>query len=136
MTKASYVTKAALALLAVVAFLPRWIGKMRRGPVMNVETLKQRIDDDKTTLVLDVRSLDEYLGEQGHIAGVTHIPLEQLASRIDDLTEYTESTIVIICRTDKRSAKASQILTRNGYADVHIVKGGMTDWNQKGYPLA
>jgi len=125
----------ALALLAVVAFLPRWIGMMRRGPVMNVDTLKQRIDEDTTTLVLDVRSLDEYLGEQGHIAGVTHIPLEQLESKMDGLAEYTESTIAIVCRTDKRSAKASQILTRNGYADVHIVKGGMTDWNQKGYPV-
>ena len=125
----------ALALLAVVAFLPRWIGMMRRGPVMNVEMLKQRIDENSQPLILDVRTQDEYLGEQGHIAGVTHIPLEQLESGIDDLTDYTESTIAIVCRTDKRSAKAAQILARNGFADVHIVKGGMTDWNQKGYPV-
>ncbi|GMQ97465.1 MAG: hypothetical protein BMS9Abin15_1194 [Gammaproteobacteria bacterium] len=125
----------ALALLAVVAFLPRWIAKMRRGPEMNIETLKQRIDENNKPLILDVRSQDEYLGEQGHIAGVTHIPLEQLESRIDDLTDYTESTIAIVCRTDKRSAKAAQILTRNGFADVHIVKGGMTGWNQNGYPV-
>jgi len=126
----------ALALLAVVAFLPRWIGKMRRGPVMDVDMLKQRIDENNAPLIVDVRSLDEYLGEQGQIAGVTHIPLEQLESRINDLTDYTESTIAIVCRTDKRSAKAAQILSRNGFADVHIVKGGMTDWNQKGYPVA
>ena len=125
----------ALALLAVVAFLPRWIGMMRRGPVMNVEMLKQRIDENSPPLILDVRSQDEYLGEQGHIAGATHMPLEQLASHIEDLTDYTESTVAIVCRTDKRSAKAAQILTRNGFADVHIVKGGMTDWNQKGYPV-
>lgn len=38
-----------------------------------------------------------------------------------------------ICRTDRRSGQAAQILTKNGFADVHVVKQGMTDWNAKGY---
>lgn len=40
-----------------------------------------------------------------------------------------------ICRTDRRSAKAAQILAKHGFADVHVVKQGMTDWNVKNYPI-
>ncbi len=43
--------------------------------------------------------------------------------------------IVTICRTDKRSAKAAALLAREGFADVHVAKMGMTDWNNLGYEI-
>ena len=125
----------ALALLAVVAFLPRLIGRLRRGPMMGVVRLKEKLDQQQDVLVLDVRTAEDYIGEQGHIANSKNIPVEELGSRLDEITEYVERPIAIVCRTDKRSAKAAQLLTRKGFADVHIVKGGMTDWNQQGYTV-
>jgi uncharacterized membrane protein YdjX (TVP38/TMEM64 family)/rhodanese-related sulfurtransferase len=125
----------ALALLAVVAFLPRLIGRLRRGPMMDVIQLKDKLDQQQDVLVLDVRTAEDYIGEQGHIANSKNIPVEELGSRLDEITEYVERPIAIVCRTDKRSAKAAQLLTRKGFADVHIVKGGMTDWNQQGYTV-
>jgi uncharacterized membrane protein YdjX (TVP38/TMEM64 family) len=47
----------ALALLALVAFLPRIIGNIRRGPTIDIPELKQRIDNNGT-LVLDVRTAE------------------------------------------------------------------------------
>jgi uncharacterized membrane protein YdjX (TVP38/TMEM64 family) len=58
----------ALALLAVVAFLPRLIGRMRRGPMMGVVQLKKMLDQQEDVLVLDVRTAEDYIGEQGYIA--------------------------------------------------------------------
>jgi len=123
----------AIALLAIVSFLPSLIGKLRAKPMIGVDDLKQKIDNNEDLLLLDVRSEQDYVGEQGHIAGSVLIPLEELSARIDELSDYTEKTVAIICRTDRRSAKASQILAKNGFADVHVVKQGMTDWNKKGY---
>ncbi|MDT8405098.1 VTT domain-containing protein [Sulfuriflexus sp.] len=125
----------ALALLAVVGFLPGLIGRLRRGPMMTVESLKQRLDDHADILVLDVRSTDEFIGEQGHITNAVNIPLEELASRLDELSDRLEHPIAIVCRTDRRSAKAALLLAKKGFADVHVVKGGMTDWNRKAYPV-
>lgn len=125
----------ALALLAVVSFLPKLIARLRRGPMLSVDELKQQLDSGKDVLVLDVRSVNEFTGEQGHISGARNIPVEELAQRIDELADYQERTIVTVCRTDKRSARASQLLAQNGYADVHTVKGGMTDWNRAAYPM-
>ena len=125
----------ALALLAVVAFLPRLIGRMRRGPMMDVMQLKEKLDQQQDVLVLDVRTTEDYIGEQGHIANSKNIPVEDLGSRLDEIADYVERPIAIVCRTDRRSAKAAQLLAGKGFADVHIVKGGMTDWSQQGYEV-
>lgn len=125
----------ALALLAVVAFLPRLIGKLRSGPMLSIPDLKRRLDAGEQVLVLDVRTASDFVGEQGHIAGSLNIPLEDLPARVDELGDCLERSIVMVCRTDRRSAQAAQLLVQHGFADVHIAKGGMTDWNRQGYPV-
>jgi uncharacterized membrane protein YdjX (TVP38/TMEM64 family)/rhodanese-related sulfurtransferase len=125
----------ALALLAMVFFLPRLIGRLRRGPMLGVDDLKARLDKGEDVLVLDVRTADDFVGEQGHITKAINIPVEDLADRLDELVDRLELPIAIVCRSDRRSAKAAQILARNGYADVHVVKGGMTDWNNQGFAI-
>ena len=125
----------ALALLGFVAFLPRIIGSIRKGAMLNVSVLKQRIDSGDDILLLDVRTAEDYDGEQGHIAGSILLPLEQLEQRIDELNDYYEKTVVCICRTDRKSAKAAQILAEHGFADVHVAKMGMTDWIKNNYPV-
>jgi len=123
----------AIALLAVAAFIPKIIGRLRQKPMVNVDELKQRIDAGEDLLVLDVRSADDFVGEQGHIAGALNIALEDLPDRLESLAEYEERPIIIICRTDKRSAKAATLLAQQGFADVHVARMGMTDWNSRGY---
>lgn len=128
-------TMLALALLGLVAFLPRLIGSIRKGAMLNVINLKQRMDEGEDILLLDVRTVEDYNGEQGHVAGSTLLPLEELEQRIDELDDYYEKTVVTICRTDRKSAKAAQILAEKGFADVHVAKMGMTDWIKNRYPV-
>ena len=125
----------ALALLAVVAFLPRVIGNLRRGPMMETEEFRQRLDTDKNLLVLDVRTSEDFVGEQGHIEEAVNIPVEDLQQRMDEIGNYLEQPVAIVCRTDKKSAKAALFLTEEGFADVHIVRGGMTKWIEAGLPV-
>jgi len=125
----------ALALLAVVAFLPRLIGNLRRGPMMSTNDFKQRLDTNKDLLVLDVRTAEDFVGEQGHIDRAVNIPVEDLQQRMDEIGNYLEQSVAIVCRTDKKSAKAALLLTEEGFADVHIVRGGMTKWIEAGLPV-
>ena len=125
----------ALALLALIAFLPRLIGSIRKGDMLSITKLKQRIDAGEDILLLDVRTAEDYAGEQGHIAGSTLVPLEQLEQRIDEISDYYEKTVAIICRTDRKSSKAALILAEKGFADVHVAKMGMTDWIKNKYPV-
>jgi uncharacterized membrane protein YdjX (TVP38/TMEM64 family) len=125
----------ALALLAVVAFLPRLIAKLREGPMLSIPELKERLDAGNDVLVLDVRTAGDFVGEQGHIAGASNIALEELHDRLGEISAYQERPVVIVCRTDRRSVKAAQVLAKQGFSDVHVAKGGMTEWNQNGYQI-
>jgi uncharacterized membrane protein YdjX (TVP38/TMEM64 family)/rhodanese-related sulfurtransferase len=125
----------ALALLAVVAFLPRLIGKLRRGPMMDIPQLKQRLDAGEHMLVLDVRTAEDFAGEQGHIAAAINIPVEELAVRLAEISDYQERPVIIVCRTDRKSVQAAKILAENGFADVHVARLGMTAWNEQGYEV-
>jgi len=125
----------ALALLAAVAFLPGLIGRLRRKPMLSVAELKQRLDKNADLMLLDVRTAADYVGEPGHIAGSVNIPLEDLNTRLNELSDRLERPIAIVCRTDRRSTKAGQILVRQGYAEVQVVQNGMTAWNEAGYAV-
>ena len=125
----------AIALLAVVVFLPRLISKLRRGPMVEVAQLKQRLDSGEDVLVLDVRTAEDFVGEQGHIASATNIPVEHLSDRLDEISNSQERPVVTICRTDRKSANAAQILAQHGFVDVHIARMGMTAWIEKGYRI-
>lgn len=122
-----------LALLAAVAFLPKLIGRLRKGAMIAADELRRRIDSGEQLLVLDVRTEADFVGEQGHIEQAVNVPLETLADRLDEISEYQDRPVLIVCRTDRRSAKAAQLLSRNGFADTHVTRGGMTLWLEAGY---
>lgn len=124
-----------IALLAVVSFLPSLITRLRAKPMIKVEQVKEKLDAGEDILLLDVRSEKEFSGELGHIKGALLIPLQELKQSIEKIQSFQEKTVLTICKTDRRSAKAAQILARNGFADVHVVKQGMTAWNEKLFPI-
>ncbi|MGC2517875.1 MAG: VTT domain-containing protein [Burkholderiales bacterium] len=125
----------ALGVLALIAFLPRLIARLRQGPRLSIGELDQKLKSAAAPLVLDVRGAAEFAGELGHIAGARNIPLEELDRRVQELEDYHERPLVLVCRTDRRSVKAAQLLARQGFADIHVVRGGMIAWNQAGLPV-
>lgn len=124
----------ALALIALILFLPRFISNLRKGPMLAVDDLKKKLDASEELLIIDVRTNADYVGEQSHIQGSLLIPVEDLEKRLIEIEGFKEKSVVTICRTDRRSAQAAKILLNNGFTDVHVIKRGMTDWNAKNYP--
>jgi uncharacterized membrane protein YdjX (TVP38/TMEM64 family)/rhodanese-related sulfurtransferase len=126
----------ALALLAIVAFIPRLVGRLRQGPMMEATELAKQLTENDPPLILDVRTPEDYFGEQGHIISSCNIPLEELKGRFAELPEQMDTSIAIVCRTDKRSAKAARMLAQQGFSNVHVVRNGMTAWNAEGEPVS
>jgi uncharacterized membrane protein YdjX (TVP38/TMEM64 family)/rhodanese-related sulfurtransferase len=124
----------ALALVTSMAFLPRWIRKLRAKPIPDVDALKRQLDAGEDVLVLDVRGASEFTSEGGHISGALNLALADLPNRLAELEDYKQSTIRLVCRTDRRSAQAAQLLTAAGFIDAQPVRGGMTAWHAKGWP--
>jgi glyoxylase-like metal-dependent hydrolase (beta-lactamase superfamily II)/rhodanese-related sulfurtransferase len=85
--------------------------------------------------VLDVRNLDEYGGELGHIEGSVLIPVHELARRLSEIESHREKAVITVCRSGGRSHTAAGILMQAGFTDVASMDGGMLKWNRLGYPV-
>jgi glyoxylase-like metal-dependent hydrolase (beta-lactamase superfamily II)/rhodanese-related sulfurtransferase len=83
--------------------------------------------------IIDVREADEYLGPLGCIHGSRLIPLGELPKRAQDLAR--DKPIVTVCRSGARSAQASVLLQKAGFADVANLAGGMLRWRAEGHPV-
>jgi rhodanese-related sulfurtransferase len=70
-------------------------------------------------IILDVRSKGEFAG--GHIKGSVNIPVDQLGSNLDKLTDKNKP-IITCCASGMRSASAKSILTSKGF--LHVYNGG------------
>lgn len=130
----------ALALLALVAFLPRLVKRLRAVPApvlptLNVSELRERLAQGDDILVLDVRTAEEYRGPLGHIAVARNIPLAELAAREPELRAHANHPIAVVCRTDRRSAQAIAQLRATGYTQLLLVPGGMEAWNRDNLPV-
>jgi rhodanese-related sulfurtransferase len=87
---------------------------------------------DELTLV-DVRSVEEFQGPDGHIAGSLLIPLPELEERAGEIPVDTPT--VVLCHSGSRSALATQQLLRAGHQQVANLHGGLLSWQAAGYPL-
>lgn len=128
----------ALALMATVLFIPRLAKRLRRSsPAIrytDAVSLRNLLENGKAGMVLDVRGLEEYGGSLGHIAGSLNVPLPELAASLPHLDGNEKGTIVV-CRSDKRSAKAAEVLAASGRQNISVLQGGMEQWNRLGFPV-
>jgi rhodanese-related sulfurtransferase len=95
--------------------------------VATVSEVRERDD----VVVLDVREQWEY--DEGHIPGVTLIPMAEIADRIDEVP--TDKTIIVTCRSGNRSGQVTDYLRQQGYDDVHNMEGGILAWEAAGYDV-
>lgn len=73
---------------------------------------------------IDVRTTDEF--NAGHLEGAAHIPYEEIAPRISEITTDKNATIHLYCRSGNRSGIAQQILQSIGFTNA-INEGGYED---------
>ncbi len=92
---------------------------------ISVTELKHLIDKGEQPVIIDVRELYEY--EDYNINGRL-ISLGNLQASLPDLEEIMDQEIVIHCHSGARSAAATDFLTKQGFANVKNLTGGMLAW--------
>jgi phage shock protein E len=70
---------------------------------------------------IDVRTTDEF--NSGHIEGAAHIPYEEIATRISEVTTDKNARIHLYCRSGNRSGIAQQTLQAMGFNNA-VNEGG------------
>ena len=82
---------------------------------------------DSDTIVLDVRTEEEFYGPLGHIEGAMLIPIDDLENRLSELNSVKNEKIYVVGRTGGRSGRGKDFLNSNGFTAVNV-DGGMVAW--------
>lgn len=81
-------------------------------------------------ILLDVRTNVEFEGKAdpnyGTLKNAINIPVQELESRIAELTKFKKAQIIVFCSHSHRSPRASYILGKYGFTKVSNMSGGMS----------
>ena len=100
-----------------------------REDTVGPERAAEMISSGEAQLV-DVRQAYEW--DAGRISGATHIPLEELPGRAQEITR--DRPVILGCRSGARSAMATAALRASGI-DALNLEGGLEAWVEKGLPI-
>ena len=107
------------------AIEPTWI---------EIGDLQHRLASGDAVVLVDVRQPEEFISPPGHLPGAINVPLAELPGRTKDLAARRRP-VVLVCKTDRRSARAAAALLNAGLRDVAVLRGGTDGWHQQGLAL-
>lgn len=122
---------AALAVL-LVALAANELWRMMRGdqPLSSSDAVKLMNDD---AIVVDVRSSADF--KKGHILGARHVPLAGIGERAKEITRDTDHSILLYCGAGTQAPQAATKLRTKGYTNIHVLRGGLNNWQGDGLPV-
>jgi rhodanese-related sulfurtransferase len=91
--------------------------------------VSERLAENDSLVLLDVRTYEEYISEEGYINGAILIPVSELKSRTDELEKFRDKEIIVICSSGIRSSSATKFLRQKGF-EAFNMQGGMQAWNK------
>ena len=97
---------------------------------LSVQQLKSKLERDEVAL-LDVREHSEW--KHGYVEGAERIFFGDLAEKAGSLPK--NKPIAVTCSVGNRSSIGASILKQKGFKEVYNVLGGMTAWENLGYPM-
>jgi phage shock protein E len=97
------------------------------------EEFAKKIEGDNKPLILDVRSLNEFL--MGHVPGAINIPHNQITKRLNEIIAYKEKEIVVYCRSGFRAGFAEKDLETAGFTRLFHLAGDMNAWKKNNKPI-
>ena len=111
------------------------------NPVLDAKTvspispgeLMQRIAENDSILILDVRTPDEYA--ESHLPGAINLPHTEISTRLSELPSDRSREIVVHCMTGRRADIAREILKNEAYTNVRELSGHFAEWSALDLPL-
>ena len=95
----------------------------RTNKSITIEEANQIIANNENTVLIDVRSNQEY--KEYHLDGAICIPHYEIQNKIEQQIPNKTTMIILYCQSGLRSKKAMDILQNKGYQNVYHIKNGL-----------
>ena len=96
----------------------------RSAKMLTEEEFKETM---RKAQVIDVREKDTF--DAGHILGARSMPYSMLKTTIGSLRK--DQPVYLYDQKKALSIRAANLLRKNGYTDIYILKGGYEGWTGK-----
>ena len=117
--------------LLVTIFLLINASSKKGGRKITPQNLISLANDDNA-FVIDLRDSEQF--QSGHITGSINIPFLNLNKRSNEIPQ-DEEAVILVCEMGSVSPNAGEILMKEGYKDLLILKGGINEWRIQNLPL-
>ena len=111
----------------------RTVITMTAAVTIDAQDLRERLSSVAPPRIIDVRTAGEF--ETAHIAGAYNVPLDLLREHRDEIVTHLDEHVVLVCRSGQRAEQAEETLRQAGLANVHILEGGITSWEARGFAV-
>ena len=117
-------------LLIVIVLLI--ISNAKKGGIkISTQQLISPCNQDKA-LLIDLRDSESF--KNGSITNSLNIPSNDLIRRSNEINQK-EKSIVLICEMGSVSPNSGELLQKEGFEDILILKGGINQWKMDNLPL-
>jgi rhodanese-related sulfurtransferase len=87
----------------------------------------------RNAVVIDLRAAADFA--KGHLPAARNVELAELQAKIGQIAKNKSNPVVLVCQTGQQSQRASRTVTEAGYAEVHVLQGGVDAWQKAGMPV-
>ena len=127
------IARRSLALLALsLALGLAGCSASKEGDSVTLEVARAEFEAGRAVLI-DIREPAEHAG--GIAAGAQLLPMRQISTRLSEIPTDPNKPVLLICNTQNRSSATLEALREKGYSHVRFVKGGMSEWMSRGWPM-
>ncbi|GAA0491213.1 MULTISPECIES: rhodanese-like domain-containing protein [Tatumella] len=124
--------------LAWVALLVLVIVTTFKGLFSKVKTISRseatNLINKQDAVVVDVRSRDDF--RRGHISGAVNLAAAEIKKgHLTELEKFRNQPVIVTCATGQSSGEAAGQLSAAGFANVSVLKDGISGWSGENLPL-
>lgn len=122
-----------LSSLFIGLLVALWVLESKRAGETVSPLIATRMINKEDAWVLDVRDPADF--NQGHIAGATNIPFQNVKEQVDQVSQHQQQPVILVCKMGQHSGSIGKLLRDNGFTKIHRLAGGISSWSAERLPL-
>ncbi|MGF6758560.1 rhodanese-related sulfurtransferase [Paraburkholderia sp. GAS42] len=128
-----YTNLVLIAIALISGALLLWPAIIRRGRGGLSAAEATQLINRRNAVVIDLRPAEDFA--KGHLPSARHIEFAELQAKVGQLVKNKSNPVLLVCQTGQQSHKAARVVQDAGYAEVHVLQGGLNAWQQAGMPV-
>ena len=92
-----------------------------------------RLMNSENAVVVDIREPKDF--NKGHITNAINISFGTFKERVNELSDYKEKPVILVCAMGQHSGMIGKILREKGFQNIRRLQGGISGWQAEQLPL-